>query len=100
MNLRSLTFAASCMNSRNADGLPEDRCDADESKLLEAQKRVGLVSQRDEQGRFLVGAEPGPARNLSRKPTMDEQAYNLALLGLSYEEMVQVFGISRNTLHR
>ena len=59
-----------------------------------------MMSDRDDKGRLLVGTDPGPGRTGGYDPAMEEQAYKLALLGLTDEEKATFFGSSRNTFHR
>lgn len=56
--------------------------------------------QRDSKGRFLQGNPPGPGRTSGYAEWMNDQAYRLALLGLTDEEMAEAFGISHDTLYR
>lgn len=58
------------------------------------------MNKRDQKGRFLVGSEPGPGRPCGYDPSMNEQVYKLALLGLTDEQMARFFDVSRNTFHR
>lgn len=58
------------------------------------------MDQRDQNGRFVVGSEPGPGRPCGYAPSMDEQVYKLSLLGMTDEQMARFFDVSRNTFHR
>lgn len=54
---------------------------------------------RDEQGRWLERAHPGPGRKSEYAPILDRAAFQLALLGLSNQEMADCFNISIQTFH-
>ena len=56
--------------------------------------------QRDSKGRFLQGNPPGPGRNHGYAEWMNDQAFRLALLGLTDEEMAAAFGICIDTFYR
>lgn len=58
-----------------------------------------MACERDSRGRFLVGTDPGPGRSSGYDPAMDDQAYKLALLGLTNDEMAKFFGINVETFH-
>jgi hypothetical protein len=58
------------------------------------------MEKRDSNGRYLNGTEPGPGRACGYDPAMDDQAYKLALLGLTEGQMATFFDVSRNTFHR
>lgn len=57
------------------------------------------MEKRDEKGRFLVGTDPGPGRSSSYDPAMNEQAFKLALLGMTDKEIARFFGITEQTLN-
>ncbi len=58
------------------------------------------MTDRDEQGRFLVGhSQPGPGRESLYDPSMNDMARKLALLGLTDKEMAEFFGVDERTFN-
>lgn len=57
------------------------------------------MPDRDEKGRFLVGCKPGPGRQSGYDPSMDDQAYRLALIGLTDAQIAEFFGIHVDTFY-
>ena len=59
------------------------------------------MPDRDAEGHFLPGHNlPGPGRPSSYDPSMNEQAFKLALLGLTDVEMARFFGVDPATFDR
>lgn len=59
-----------------------------------------MTEKRDSGGHFLVGTSAGPGPDSKYMPEMDDQAFKLALLGLTNEEIAVFFGIDRSTWYR
>jgi hypothetical protein len=58
------------------------------------------MSDRDDKGRYLPAHSiPGPGARSKYEPWMDDQAYRLALLGLTDEQIAEAFGIALSTLN-